>query len=127
LILGNPSGLSAKYHYARGLAVAGGLGAIGDHFALHADHLWHNYELWPKPEGWTGDFPFFVGLGLRLRFTKKAQFGIRLPVGASYYFPKKPFEIFAEAAPSVRISPSAGLNLDGAAGVRYYFQVARPR
>lgn len=125
LMAGAPSGVTFKYWYGEGLAVDAGAGVIGDNFGAYATHLWHDFNLLPKPEGLQGELPFYVGLGTRARFSKQVRWGIRTIVGVGYILARKPLEFFAEAGPFIRVTPDAGISIDGAIGFRYYFETLR--
>jgi hypothetical protein len=123
VILGEPTGLSAKYLLNRenaiDLAVAWNLSGDND-FTLHADYLWHNYDLFKIK---TGVMPVYFGVGARmeLRDNKDDRFGVRIPVGVSYQFAEPKFlELFGEIAPILDLAPSTKLDLNVGIGARFY-------
>ncbi len=122
VILGNPTGGSAKYWLSGTQALDAGLGFSGD-FAVHADYLWHAWDVLPKPR--QGRLPAYLGLGGRVEAGDDAQFGIRTVGGLAYWLPRHPIEIFLEVVPVFRLAPSTGVDLDAGIGLRYYF--TKPR
>jgi len=67
----------------------------------------------------SGDLPFYAGLGVRA-FFKYEHVGIRVPLGAAYFFEKAPVSVFAEWAPAYVFIFKAVVN-SAAVGFRYYF------
>ena len=131
VIAGEPTGLSLKYWLDDEHAIDGAAAwSFWDHdgFQLHADYLWHNFELLDSVEA-SGKLPVYYGVGARLKFTEDegrhddddhTAFGIRVPVGVSYLFDGKPFDVFAELAPIVDLVPDFELNFSIAVGMRFY-------
>ena len=132
LIVGEPTGLSVKYWLDEEHAIDGAAAWSfwdGDGFQLHADYLWHNFDLLDEPSGLEGKLPVYFGVGARLKFRDDngrrgddddAVFGIRVPVGISYLFDGKPFDLFAEIAPVLDLVPDFDLNFSLAVGMRFY-------
>ena len=50
-----------------------------------------------------------------------SNFGMRLPIGISFLTSNEPLEFYAEVAPVVQLLTSIGIDIDGAVGVRIYF------
>ncbi len=131
VMLGEPTGFSMKYWIDEEYAVDAAAGWSfwdEDGFQLHADFLWHNFE-WLHPEGVSGKLPVYFGVGGRLKFQEDngrhddndhTVFGIRAPVGISYLFEGKPFEVFAEIAPILDVTPDVELNFSLAVGMHFY-------
>jgi hypothetical protein len=123
LMLGEPTGLSGKYWINENNAIDFGLGAglfgEGTGFSLHADYLYHINNLIK----WKYKTPFYYGFGIRMRFPSNSStyLGIRGVAGLIMYLKKLPIDLFFEVAPSFRLLPTTGLNLDIAIGSRYYF------
>jgi hypothetical protein len=101
----------------------------GDGFQLHSDFLWHNFDLLDDPGGVDGKLPVYFGGGARLKFRDdegrhhdedETVFGVRAPVGISYLFDGKPFDLFAEVAPILDLAPDVELNLSLAVGMHFY-------
>lgn len=125
IMLGEPSGLSGKYWLddstAADFGIAAGLFGESAGFSLHADYLYHNKNLIE----WKYKLPVYYGFGVRMRFPSGDQFnfGVRGVVGVLLYLKEYPMDVFFEMAPSFRLLPTTGLNLDLAIGSRYYFTI----
>ena len=116
--LGQPMGVTGKYWLTSTAAIDAFAGYhFNSNFDLHADYLWHSFSSFNVSEG---RLPFYLGLGGRIFGGNDSQFGIRLPLGASYLFPSEPLEAYAEIAPIVKIAPGIGADIDGAVGIRLY-------
>lgn len=135
VMLGNPSGLSAKVWIDENVAFDGAVGVARGEFDIHADLLIHRFKwLHTTRPAWgsfqqavdRNELPFYFGIGARLLFEEDKEFGIRLPLGLSYLRSGSPWEFFGEIAPVIRVTPDTGFNGDFAVGVRYYFQAIRP-
>ncbi|MBU0475435.1 MAG: hypothetical protein KKF62_14905 [Bacteroidetes bacterium] len=123
IILGEPTGLSGKYWLDESTAADFGIatGLFGENagFSLHADYLYHNKNLVQLEY----KLPVYYGFGVRMRFPTKSQLnlGVRGVVGIMLFIKQYPMDVFFEIAPSFRLLPTTGLNLDLAIGTRYYF------
>lgn len=124
IILGEPTGASAKYWLNDTMAVDGAAGwSAHDHtdFYLHSDLLWHKLDLVPLDQGRLAGY---IGAGGLVRFRDDHhdnQFGLRVPVGVSYMFDNAPVDVFAEIAPAVDVSPDVRGEITGGVGIRYWF------
>jgi len=125
IMLGEPTGLSGKYWLdettAADFGIAAGLFGESSGFTIHADYLYHNKNL----INWTYKLPIYYGFGVRMRFPvgNKFYLGVRGVFGVMLYLKKYPMDVFFEVAPSFRLLPTTGLNLDLAVGCRYYFSI----
>ncbi len=124
VIVGEPTGLSAKYLINResaiDLAVAWNLSGDND-FILHSDFLWHLYGLFKIGRV---DMPLYFGVGgrIELRESRRDKVGIRLPVGVSYRFEDPQFlELFVETAPILDLTPDTKMDLNIGTGARIFF------
>jgi len=74
----------------------------------------------------------YVGLGGKLavwgdehhrkhRHDDGVAFGLRVPVGLSFFFDRVPIELFLEIDPGIRLFPDTSADVDGGIGVRFYF------
>jgi len=115
LMVGVPSGLSAKLHLDERVALAAGLGVFRefrDHEGMHVhvDVLWHPRVL---TETRSFTLPFHVGVGGRLlqhtwdyywadefRYYGRSDthLGVRVPVGLTMNFKNTPLDVFFELA-----------------------------
>jgi hypothetical protein len=123
IILGKPTGVSAKLWNGRTTAfdgaaawyISGNEGAM----QLHANYLKHNFEIFQVEEG---QLPLYYGIGAKIVLGSDVGFGVRVPLGISYIFNNDlPLDTFLELAPTLNLMPSTGFDIDGAIGVRYYF------
>ncbi|MCB4756716.1 MAG: hypothetical protein LHV69_06745, partial [Elusimicrobia bacterium] len=136
VMVGNPSGLSAKYWLDEKAAIDGALGVARGEFDIHLTLLYHIFNWLPEGESRKDAFhrhvqnkelPLYVGIGPRLLFEHEEELGIRFPIGMSFLPQKSPWEIFFEVAPVLRLTPNGGFNGDFAVGVRYYIPAIRPK
>lgn len=121
VILGEPTGLSAKYYNGGRTAFDFGLAwsfGRNPHYHFHADYLVHRFDLIEVEQG---QMPFYFGIGARLRTGHDENVGIRFPLGVSYYFPRDPIEIFFEIVPVFDLTPRSDISGNGGLGFRYYF------
>jgi hypothetical protein len=118
LILGNPTGGSAKYWLSETQAFDAALGFSGD-LEMHADYLWHAWNAFPQPP--QGKLGLYLGAGPRLELKDDNEFGIRGVFGATYLVDKYPWDVFLEVVPVLRVTPGPSMGLDAALGGRYYF------
>lgn len=119
-VFGSPTAVSGKLWLGGGNAVDAALGwdfVVGE-LRLHADYLWHWFNV-TKVE--KGRLPLYIGVGGSLSLGNRAEFGVRVPLGIAYHFANDPVEIFLEVAPGLRLSPSTGATAQGGIGGRYYF------
>lgn len=129
LILGEPTGLSAKAwlddQSALDFAAAWSLEGRNS-FHLHANYLRHAFVIDVN----KGSLPLYYGIGARLlllegrdRFDDDddVRFGLRIPLGITYLFDGAPLDVFLELAPVVELLPSTDVDLEGGVGIRYYF------
>ena len=121
-MIGNPTGLNAKYWLDDTTAVDGGfavsLGKNSD-LSIHSDYLLHNKSAFFLNEVYPLDL--YYGLGGRMEFADDFELGIRIPVGLAHRFNEQPVDVFAEIAPILDFVGRTGLELHLAVGGRYYF------
>ncbi len=122
-MVGEPMGVTAKYWFSDTMAVDGGLGwsfVDPDGTQLHADVLWHKFDLLRAD---MRDMPVYVGVGGRVKFVEHGdnRAGIRVPLGVEYLLHNQPLEFYAEVAPILDVAPSTTLEWNGGIGLRYYF------
>ena len=124
IIVGEPTGATAKYWLNDTLAIDGAAGwSFHDHtdFYLHTDLLWHKLDLIPVARGRLAGY---VGAGGLVRFRDDHydnEFGVRVPVGVSYMLDNAPVDVFAEIAPALDVAPSVRGEITGGVGIRYWF------
>ena len=122
IVLGQPSGITVKWRMDKVQAVdacaAWSFDANGGSIHLHADYLWHFYDVFSVPEG---KLPLYAGVGAIFNASSSPSLGGRVPLGMAYEFEKIPLEIFLEVAPVLTLIPGTGFNGNGGLGARYYF------
>ena len=122
IILGSPTGLSAKLWLSKSsafdAAAAWSFSRKG-RLQIHGDYLWHNFDLIEVEEG---SFPLYYGLGFRLNFGDEVEAGVRFPIGIEYLFSGAPFDIFVEVVPILQVIKKTDFEIDGAIGVRFFFK-----
>jgi hypothetical protein len=134
VIIGAPTGLSAKLWVSRTNALDFGLGwsVQGyrfyaydsyyykiNHTHFHIDYLWHSFNAFNS----NGQFPLYYGVGMSLDTAPdyNSAFGIRGVLGVAWTPRTAPIDIFFEVAPSfIAINP-AGFIIDAGIGARFYF------
>lgn len=120
VIIGEPTGLSVKSWNADKTAFnIGAAWSLTEREALHlhADFLLHSWF----DDVDTGRLAFYYGIGGRIIFADDTQVGVRVPLGLNYILPKVPFDLFAEVAPILDLTPTLEFAGNGGAGIRYYF------
>jgi hypothetical protein len=121
LILGEPTGLSAKLwtssDNAFDLAAAWSFKGDG-HILLQADYVWHFFDLMPVP---SGKLPLYIGIGGRVVLADDPLFGVRIPIGIDYLFADAPIDVFLELVPILDLSPETDFGVGGGLGIRYWF------
>jgi hypothetical protein len=135
IIIGEPTGLSAKIWLSPKSAVDGGLAwsLQGDGaLHLHADYLLHDFKLIHVDQG---RMALYYGIGGRFLFhnndhwwddhhhhnDKDVHVGLRIPVGLEYIFSGEKMDLFLELAPVLDLVPDTDLDLNGGIGIRYFF------
>jgi hypothetical protein len=131
IILGSPTGLSAKLYLNRNHAVDAAIGgALLNESGLHAhaDYLWHPFKL-TEEEAFV--LPFYFGVGGRALLrgdNDQSHFhlGVRVPVGILFDFKTVPLDVFLEIAGIIDIiedEPNGRkvFDINASVGVRYYF------
>lgn len=123
IIVGEPTGVSAKLFMSQTTALQGAVAwSVGgeDAFHVQVDYVMHNYGLIPVEEG---RLPLYYGIGGRVRIREHHDdnVGVRIPVGLSYEFANAPFDVFGELVPLLDLTPDTDFDIEGGLGVRFYF------
>jgi hypothetical protein len=122
IILGEPTGLSAKVWLNGRMAIDGaGAWSFTDQAALHlhADYLVHFFN---RLDVDRGSLPLYVGIGGRVKFLDEDDLvGIRVPLGAAYLLEGVPVDIFFEVVPLMDVAPETEFRMNAAIGFRYFF------
>jgi len=132
VMLGEPSGISWKYHLSSKNALSGLVGfSPFDRFRVHVDYLWISRPF-DEPS-----LSFWYGLGGAVGFgradylvkqdkhsyvtrTASMGLGVRMVGALNFAIPRSPVEIGLEVAPIVILGPRAGVGIDGGIYVRFY-------
>jgi len=126
LIIGEPTGISAKLWTSNNNAFAFGLGwsvidkhnYSGNRIHLHVDYLWHAWNAIHSTER----FPLYYGIGGRFKDRgNDGSLAVRGVFGIAWLPRGTPIDIFLEVAPSLELTPSTGFAIDAAIGARYFF------
>lgn len=121
VILGEPTGLSCKFWTGSRTAIDGAAAwSFADESALHlhADYLFHNFDLCELEKG---KLPLYFGLGGRFKLEEDSKIGVRIPIGGAYIVEGAPLDIFLEIVPVLNLVPGTEFELNGAIGIRYFF------
>jgi hypothetical protein len=133
LILGEPTGISAKLYLTNDTAIDAAVGGavIGKGISAHADYLWHPWILVNEAEF---VMPAYLGIGARVFDHDRGandqgdfHLGARLPAGLLFDFRSIPLDAFVELALVVEFRSGdddhggPGLALNAGVGARYYF------
>lgn len=122
IILGQPTGISAKYWTSGSTAFDFGLGYSfekNSRMQLHADYLFHTKDLFNTSE----NISLYYGPGARLRLVENAdsRLGVRFDVGIVWVPRNSSIDVFVEVAPLLDIIPETDFSINGGIGVRYFF------
>lgn len=133
VVAGEPTGLSAKKWLSNTTAIDAAVAQSFSSFRslqIHADLLWHNFDLIKIVE-FPGRFPVYYGVGGRIKLKgnnsgkgnkdEDMRLGMRVPVGVSYLAHDTPMDFYAEVVPFLDVSPETKLGIGIGVGARYYF------
>jgi hypothetical protein len=138
IVLGEPTGLTAKYWVERGRAFDGGLAYSFDRYMLiYGDYLLHFPNLFGRRDKFVSELNPYAGIGAWFYFstisnrsvtrkgytdnTAGAGLGIRIPLGIEWTPSQTPLGVFLELVPGMGIIPSTYGVIQGGVGIRYYF------
>lgn len=130
VILGEPTGVSAKLYVKDDQAIQAAVGSafVSGGLQLHADYVFHPYILQTRP---SFVLPVYIGPGIRLidytngRDDSSFAIGVRGVAGMLFDFKDVPLDVFVEVATVLEYEfkdgEGAALRLNLGAGARYYF------
>ena len=121
VIIGEPTGLSAKIWTRDNTAVDGALAwsFVGNGYVhLHADMLMHSFAI----DVDQGQLPLYLGIGAKLEVGSNLGLGVRVPFGIAYLFDSAPIDVFLELVPVLNLIPSTTFSFEGGIGIRYFFK-----
>jgi hypothetical protein len=123
VILGEPTGISAKFWLSPGTALDFGLGysftSSNSVFDLYADYVFHNSDMIHSAE----NFVVYYGPGARLKIKEdtESRLGVRGVIGILWIPRGTSFDLFLEIAPILDIIPATKFDFSGGIGGRYFF------
>lgn len=134
IILGEPTGISAKLWTSGRTALDFGLGWSlgGDRISkydgyytgesrmhFHMDYLWHSFDAINSTER----FPIYYGVGGRINTGAgyESSAAVRGVLGILWLPRGTPIDVFLELVPALQLVPSTGFGIDAGIGVRYFF------
>jgi len=134
VIIGEPTGLSAKlwtspttaFDFGLGWSVGGdrignykGSYDGGSRVHFHMDYLWHSFESIHSSER----FPLYYGFGGRVNSGAgyDASAAVRGVFGIAWMPHATPIDVFLELVPSLQLTSSTGFAIDAGLGARYFF------
>jgi len=124
VMIGEPTGLSAKYWLDDDNALDFGLAysfvRSNSALSMHADYIYHAFDVIKS----NYRIPLYYGFGARIRLVNDADnsLGARGVIGIAWLSDEAPFDVFFEVVPVFNLFPETALNLDAAIGARYYFK-----
>lgn len=136
IVLGEPSGLSAKYWLHSRDALDFGLAySFNSFFAIFADYLYHFPGAFAAQKAPISQITPYVGIGAifftdtssartssrYFTSTNSAGLGLRIPLGLEWRPSSTPLGIFLELVPGMGIIPATFGFLEGGIGARFYF------
>lgn len=138
LIIGEPTGISAKLYLSDDTAVAAAAGSavVGGGLHAHADFLWHPWILTGTEEESKFVMPAYIGVGARALSHDRGRdgdddfhLGVRGVAGIVFDFKTIPIDVFVEVAGIAEWRLGGGddnhsglaVTLNAGAGARYYF------
>ncbi|AHI05729.1 hypothetical protein BDW_06115 [Bdellovibrio bacteriovorus W] len=128
VVLGDPSGLSARHRVDAGHSLEGALAFSAGHrrgFHIHGTYLWDKARTFVVEH--SNIVELYYGLGFRLinidggRYNGDVALGPRAPLGLLYKIDNPNLEFFAELSLALDIVPSIDVDLDAGIGVRIRF------
>jgi len=122
VVLGEPTGISAKFWLTSGTALDFGLGysftSSNSVFDFYVDYVFHNSNMINSEE----NFVVYYGPGARLKIKEStSRLGIRGVIGILWLPRGTNFDVFVEVAPILDIIPATKFDFSGGIGGRYFF------
>jgi hypothetical protein len=132
LIIGEPTGITAKLYISDDQAIQAAVGSafIGGGLQAHGDFVWHPWILQDRS---SFVLPVYLGPGIRFidyyggrsgsSSTSHFAVGVRGVIGMLFDFKDVPLDVFVEVAGVLEydFTKHGGAALNAGAGVRYYF------
>ncbi len=120
IMVGKPTGLSAKYELNRinSINMALGWSLNGNAIYGHGDYIWHHHDIIPVPKG---TMPLYFGMGAATYIHDGIGLGGRAVFGVEYQFPSAPLDVYLEIVPTAWLFPDADFDAFGGLGMRFFF------
>ena len=123
IIVGEPTGISAKYWTSSINAFDFGLGysftSSNSVLDFYSDYVFHSSDLIKAEE----NFVVYYGPGARLKIQKdNTRLGLRGVIGIIWPPQNTPIDLFVELAPILDIIPETKFDFAGGVGARYFFR-----
>lgn len=122
IILGEPTGINAKFWTATETAIDMSLGysftSSNSIIDFYGDYVFHNPTMLKAKE----NFVVYYGPGVGLRINEgNSRLGIRGVIGIIWLPADTPFDVFVEAAPILDIIPETKIDFSSGIGGRFFF------
>jgi hypothetical protein len=122
IIIGEPTGLNAKFWISTETAIDMGLGysftSSNSIIDFYGDYVFHNPDMLKAEE----NFVVYYGPGVGLRINEtNSRLGVRGVIGILWLPANTSFDLFVEAAPILDIIPETRFDFAGGIGGRYFF------
>lgn len=122
MMIGNPTGVNAKYWLDANKAIDAGVGfSFGrkTELSIHSDYLLHQKAVLFYND--IHPLDLYYGVGGRMEFSDGLEMGVRIPVGLTHFIEERNADLFVEVAPLLDFISKIGIELHFALGARYYF------
>lgn len=118
IIVGEPTGLSAKFWTGNNTAFD--LGLAWSFSGQGSMHVHSSYLIHRSIEN-NPDLSLYYGIGARLLMESDPKVGARIPLGLQYLIPDSRLSLFFELAPMLNLIPDTDFDVNGGLGLRYFF------
>ena len=125
VIVGDPTGLSAKIWTAQSTALQFAVAwrtrdpFLGTRVSISGDYVWHSFDAIRSNER----FPIYYGVGGTIASggAFESALGVRGVIGIDWLSRRVPIDIFFQVTPVLVLSPSTDGEVSAGLGVRYFF------
>jgi hypothetical protein len=120
LVLGEPTGVNAQFFWSERTAIDVTVAwSWKDWLFTSVDYQIYDYIL-DSPREWR----WYYGLGayIALPENEHGRLGVRIPVGLKYHFPHSAIDVWAEAAPALRLIDKTKPDLQGGLGITFWLK-----
>lgn len=134
VLIGEPIAITGEYQMTSERAIDMGLGYSWGHaLSLYGDYLFQFLGAWEGHGEFISKVTPYVGVGaffeshdsthphVRDYKTYSTTFGARIPVGADWFIPSSPVQLFVELVPALILVPGLDVDFYGGVGARYFF------